>query len=121
MGVKLTLTTVNGAQQDIYPALVVGYDVSQASRNQFHQLIDGPVGVTLYPAALRSGTLHLLFADAVAADAARSAHAAAGFWVLTDDALPQENMRYAVDGTPRKYQSDARTTWLLDIPYQEIS
>lgn len=103
------------------PQLVLGYDVAQASRNIVHQLIDGPVAATLLPASTRQGTLKLFFIDAATADTARIAHTAATAWDLADTDQPQEATRYVVDGQVRKYQTDNRLRWVLEVPYRELT
>lgn len=103
------------------PAMVLGYDVGQQSRNIIHQLIDGPVAATLLPASTRQGVLKLFFEDAASAENARAKHATAGTWYYLDTDQPQEAMWYAVNGTVRKYQSDNRKRWILEVPYNEVS
>jgi hypothetical protein len=122
--------TVNNSQSLLWdadpatqlaPAMVLGYDVGQQSRNIIHQLIDGPVAATLLPASTRQGVLKLFFEDAASAENARAKHATAGTWYYLDTDQPQEAMWYAVNGTVRKYQSDNRKRWILEVPYNEVS
>jgi hypothetical protein len=100
---------------------VLGYDVSQASRNMVHQLIDGTVAATLLPSSTRQGTLRLFFTDAASAENARKQLAIAGTWALVDTAQTQEGMTFVLDGMLRKVQADNRLRWTVEVPYRELS
>lgn len=102
------------------PQLVQGYDVAQASRNIVHQLMDGAVAATLLPASGRQGTLRLFFLDAASAENARKTLAGAGTWTYADTDQAQESMTFVVDGQVRKYQSDNRLRWSVEVPYREL-
>lgn len=105
----------------VLPTMVLGYDDTTPSRNIVHQLIDGGTAQTLLSAGGRQGVLRMLFPSAADAEAARLRHAGVGTWQLTDDDQPQQAMKYVVNGAARKYQSDSRKTWLLEVPFQEVS
>ena len=118
----VTLTRDGNGQTTVVPTLVLGYDSGRNTRSVLHTLMSGIVVAVLYDAQLRVGTLQLFFASAADADRARTLHATAGVWQLTDPDNTTENMRYVVTGGQlRKYQTENRARWILEVPYGEVS
>lgn len=101
--------------------LASGYDVTQQSRNVAHRLIDGVTVAALLPAETRTGTLRLFFDNAADAEAARALHAQATTFRYVDTDQPQENMTYVTAGPVRKYQTEGRLRWIMEVPYVELS
>lgn len=86
-----------------------------------HSILGRPdVDVTLAPARDRTGTLRLLFWDAVSAEAARKFHTAAATFSAASD-LPWVPARYVPNGTIALRQQPNRNRWVLEVPFQELA
>lgn len=116
------LTLTNGTTV-LTPFDVLGWSSRRAARSVVHQpLARQDPDVTLRPAALRSGTLRLLFPTFAAAVACEQAHAAAVVWTLDDgDLLGQ--MRYVVAEGDLTVSSltDSGGGWTVEVPYREVA
>ena len=116
------MTEITHDATTITPTQVLGYKTIRASRNLLHPIIGRPdVDVTLRPAALRSGTLSLGFADRAEAWAAVGIHALPGRFTLIDPAVPEVDMTYVVAGPiAPELEDQSRELWIVSIDYQEV-
>ncbi|RZU64609.1 hypothetical protein EV379_0912 [Microterricola gilva] len=93
------MSTITDGTTTITPLLVLGYEATRQGRNIIHPIIGRPdPDVTLAPAALRTGTLSLLFKDEPTAAGCMTMHAAAAVFTVDRDDLPGASMRYVVAG-----------------------
>lgn len=116
-------TTITSGTTTITPTLVLGWEANQDSRNIIHTIIGrSSPDVTLKPAALRSGTLEMLFETATAANNARLLHADAAVFTLTSSEQPLANMTYVVGNDISSVLEDTtRSLWQLNVSFQEIA
>lgn len=116
------MTTITDGTTTIAPALVLGYDTAQPTRNVFHDILGRPdPDVSLAPAALRSGTLSLLFLTAGEAQAARAVVTDAVVLTLTDVDVPETDMRFVVSGDIATTLDTETYLWTIDVPYREVA
>lgn len=106
----------------VTPDLVLGWDQSGTGETAIvHRLLSGAVQVVTRAGTPRSGTLRLFFTDRVKALSCAAQHRTAGVWHYLDTDLPETELWYAVTGPVRAYNSDARTTWTVEVPYTETA
>lgn len=131
----------------IIPTLINGYQTARESRNVIHNVVGRSApDVTLRPAALRKGTLTMVFGgtaggegyifldgyitllETAAADAELSskdafdAHSEPNVFVLRDGNRSTIEMTYVVDGqVTRELDPSTRRVWIVSVDYQEIS
>jgi len=103
------------------PVLVLGYETSRRSQNIYHDVLGGGQDVTLRPAALRTGTLRLLFADEDSARDAVAMHAKAALFYFEDPDRRIATMYYAIDGDVRLALHEQRELWTVDVAYREVN
>jgi hypothetical protein len=116
-------TSITKGTTLILPRQVLGYSSSRESGNLLHKIIGrADVDVSFKPAALRSGTLELLFDTHALALGAEAAHVLPGAFSLTDSDLPLLNMRYVLaPGSIVLDLDDAtRQFWTVKVPFQEV-
>lgn len=115
-------TTITTGTTTITPTIITGWDANQDSRNVIHTIIGRPSpDVTLKPAALRSGTLEMVFETAEEAEEARQLHMDAAVFTLTSTSQTTINMTYVVAGTISSVLEDvSRRIWLISVDFQEI-
>lgn len=105
----------------IAPLAVSEYSVDQQSGNVVHDVLGRPdPDITLRPTGLRVGTLTLTFANAVAADDARTQHATGSVFTLTSDDVAVVSMTYVLTdklGTMR----GAAGEWTITVDFQEVA
>jgi hypothetical protein len=110
-----TLTVV------MVPDLLLGYEVTRASRSVQHEILGGGTDVTMRPAAARRGTLRLLFASEAASITCELEHSKAQGFLLQDTERPAINMTYVVTGdVTRALDEQSRALWTVDIPFMEV-
>jgi hypothetical protein len=105
------------------PALVLGWESRQESRNIVHPIvgISNP-DVTLRPANLRTGTLHLFYMDEASAESIRAAHTAGVVFSLSSDDVDSIDMSYVVDGEiGTRLDDQTRIRWIVDVDFQEVT
>lgn len=120
-GSSWTIEYVPDPASILVPTLVLGYDSARPSRNVVHQLLSGSVAAVLYPASTRRGTLRLFFEDDASATNADRQLAKSGTWSFADTDHPDENMLCVTSGDVRKYQTDNRMRWTVEVPFQELT
>lgn len=114
---SVTITHAGGV---ITPTSVTEYGAEQAGGNIVHPILgSNNVHVTLRPAALRTGTLTLVFATAIAAASARVQHAAGGVFALTSPEVAVVDMSYVLDGTLGTVQGKAGE-WTITVDFHEV-
>lgn len=123
-------TIITHAGGIIYPTLIAGYESSRESGNIAHPISGrSNPDYTLRPAALRTGTLTLLFSDdevstaEEASLAAEEAHALPQPLVLATAGKTSILMTYVVrEGgrIARSIDSVTHKTWTLTVDFQEI-
>lgn len=117
------IITYPGATTPITPIHVNGYESSRESGVVIHPIVGrSSPDVTLAPAALRAGTLNLLFDDETESRAAEDAHALPLAFTLVSAARTTIDMYYVVTGaTRRTLNSVDRRHWVVEVPFQEVS
>lgn len=114
----------------ITPDLVIGYDDEQAGTATAHVLLSGLVTATWnmqagnVPGSTRTGTLRLLFGgDSGQQESYGARQGLMGNypWHYSDTDNPEADMMFIPAGPIRRYQSESRATWLVDVPFQELS
>lgn len=115
-------TTITTGDTTITPTIITGWEASQDSRNVIHTIIGRPSpDVTLKPAALRSGTLEMVFETAADAEEARQLHTDAVVFTLTSTDQTTINMTYVVSGNIGSVLEDVtRNLWIITVDFQEI-
>jgi len=118
----MTATITDTAGNNLNPDLALGYATTRYSENIIHKIVGrSNPDVTLRPAALRTGTLRLLFSSEYAANAAVNFHARAAVFTLTDTDLPLSGMRYVLSGkADRELDEETLLRWVVTVDYQEI-
>lgn len=117
-------TTITYSGGTLTPELVDGYQAARSSRNVEHVVL-GRAGsdFTLRPAALRSGTLTLLFPlEADAAEALTALSAPEAFTLASDDRTTLD-MEFVVVGSGADMALDdaTRDVWIVSLPFQEVT
>ena len=117
------MTSLTDGTTTILPVLVDGYAASRESRTILHPIIgSAETAVSLQPAALRSGTLQLLFTTLADAVAAADALAVATVWTLTDDDQASIGMMFVVtDAIEPSLDPESRELGLVSFSFQELS
>lgn len=108
----------------VVPTVVDGYTSTREAQSLAHPILGRPdPEVTLREAALRSGTLTLLFPDEDDSAAAELAFSQPGVWQMVDDDRDTVGMSFVVAGgaITRELHDETRNDWLLTIPYREVS
>lgn len=102
------------------PLAVAGYAASKSSRNAVHDTLDGGIGVAYRWAALRSGTLTLVYSNFADAWAAFSLLGRACPYQYSGDTAAF-GMKFAVNGGVTVTQDrDVANVWYVDVPYQAV-
>lgn len=117
-------TTLTNGTDTVTPVLVTGYESARETQTVVHRVIGrADPDISLRPAALRTGTLELLFDSETDAEAAELAHAQAAIWTLTDFDRSTVGMSYVVaDGSvTRTLDDETRTYWTVAVPFVEVS
>lgn len=117
------MSTITDGATTVTPTLVLGHEVSRRSRTVIHPILGRPdPDVTLREAALRRGTLRVLFPDAESAYVCFSMHAGLSVLTLTTPELPSASMSYVVDGdADLQLDEDTRERCVVEIPFQEVA
>lgn len=118
------MTTLHNGTDTVTPVLVTGYVSQRETQSVVHRIIGrADPDVSLRPAALRTGTLELLFDSEADAEAAELAHAGSAVWTLTDTDRSTVGMIYVVaDGSiTRTLDDETRDYWLVAVPFVEVS
>jgi hypothetical protein len=120
--VTATITRVP-AVAPIVPDLFQGYETTQTTRTTVFPLIgQAAPAYTLKDAGYRTGSMTMVFRDRAAAHAARTAHAAAGVFTLTDTDVPEASMVYVVVGAVRiAVDPTTGAAWLVTVDFQEVA
>lgn len=117
-------TTITYSGGTLTPELVDGYQGAREARNVEHVIL-GRAGsdFTLRPAALRSGTLRLLFPlEADAAEALDALSAAETFALTTDERTTLDMEFVTVDaGASMELDNVTRRVWIVSVPFQEVT
>lgn len=114
-------TTITYSSGTITPDLITGYDITRASRNVLHNIVNrADPDVTLNAAGLRSGTLSLIFGSKAAAFECSNAHGLATTFTITDDDVPEMNMKYVVSGNISLHLDDSRAAWTVTLDVVEV-
>jgi hypothetical protein len=112
-----------GDSVQVTPVLVTEFETSRESRNVLHEIIGATdVTVTFKAGGPRSGTLHMLFADAAAAMQCESLAMTPGAFTLSDDEMPDNGMVFVASGrVTRTLDDESRALWLVAIDYTEAA
>lgn len=108
----------------VTPDLRVGYAASRTPRTSVHRLLNGSISTTLREAALRSGTLTLLFTSEAQANACVALHRTAARFTITDPDAPWGDMTYVLSeggNITRDLDDQTLTVWFVSIDYQEVT
>lgn len=117
-------TIITSGSETITPVLVTGYGSSRESANIIHTVLGSPnPDVTIRPAALRSGTLSLLFDDEAESLAAELLHTTGQTFAVVSTERASVEMTYVVGrGTIDRELDDAtRDAWIVRVPFQEVT
>ena len=140
------MTTVTIGSESWTPNAVDGYDSSRTTASVVHQVLGrSDPDITSRPAALRTGTLRMIFADgtytggdlivdggyvveadplSVVADAdskaCEDAHATGAVCSLASSEYATIEMSYIASGVIRRSLSANRAYWILEVDYQEV-
>jgi hypothetical protein len=141
-------TTVSDGTTTFNPTLVDGYESTRATATVVHQIMNRSTpDISIRPAALRAGTLRMIFADSSAAGgdlivdgdgyvvagspftvnaeldskACEDAHAAGGVFNLVSSERSSIVMSYVADGSITRALDDAtRDVWILEVDFHEV-
>jgi hypothetical protein len=115
-------TTISDGTTTITPKLVLGYEVSQESRNVVHTILGRAApDITLHFTNLRTGTLEMLFENAIEAEEARQLHINPIVFSLASSEIPEANMDYVVSGSVSTVLEDeTRKLWTVSVDFQEV-
>ena len=103
------------------PLGVAGYAAARRSRNEFHDLLDGSIGVSFVPPRPRNGTLVTVYDNRADAHAAVTMYAAGRLFRYAHPDLPELGMDFALDGNLDIEQDPADTNvWYVLVGYQEV-
>ncbi|WP_262002229.1 hypothetical protein [Microbacterium sp. Mcb102] len=103
------------------PLAVAGYAADLQSRNEFHDLLDGSIGVSYVPPRPRSGTLVTVYDDREAAFAAVAMYRAGKTFRYASTDLAELGMDFALDGVLSVEQDrDDTDVWYVLVGYQEV-
>ncbi|WP_157540754.1 hypothetical protein [Microbacterium sp. XT11] len=108
----------------ITPKVVQGFESARAARTIVHTILGrADPDITYRPAALRSGTLTLVFANGADAAAAEAVLVMPQTFTLSDTAVPQVAMKFVVAGgdVVRTLDDGTRTVWTVKIPFREVA
>jgi hypothetical protein len=115
-------TTVSNGTTTFTPTLVHGYESSRATATVVHQILGRSApNVSIRPAALRTGTLELIFANGeIDSKACEDAHAAGGVFTLSSTEASTIPMSYVANGAIARALDDTRAVWILRIDFHEV-
>ena len=115
-------TTITDGTTTITPELVLGYEVSQESRNVVHTILGRSTpDITLRFTNLRTGTLQLLFTSATDAEEARQLHINPIVFTLESTEIPEADMSYVVAGSiSTVLEDETRKLWTISVDFQEV-
>ncbi|GEL95354.1 hypothetical protein [Cellulomonas composti] len=119
-------STITSGSISTTPDQVLGYEATVDRPVQVHRIIGrGDPDVTLSPAGLRTGTLHLFYLTAQDADAALTVLSQVGTFTLATDDLgmpvgsgPDGVMRFVPSRLHLRLEG---RRWVLDVDYQEVA
>jgi hypothetical protein len=113
------MTYVTNGADTFTPTVVDGYDSARESRSIIHNILGRETpDVTIRPAALRAGTLRIVF-DEAASKACEDAHATGVVFSLVSD-LGTIEMSYIAAGRIARSIDKTRAAWILEVDYQEV-
>lgn len=116
------MTTTITSPSSVYTATQVdGYSAVRPSRNVLHPIIgSGAYAVSLRPAALRSGTLRVMFTDEQIANDLLDALSAGTELSLESTDRPLINMNFVASGDSElELDDETRKNWWVIFDWQE--
>lgn len=114
-------TTIVSAAGTTTPDLVLGYETTRESRNIVHDLLDGGIAVSIYPARPRSGTLRLFYTTEEQAQISLWLHGQPTTFSLASDDLEEIDMTYVVYGAVEMALDEGTVVvWTVSVGYQEV-
>ena len=116
----MTAFSLTNGVDTITPWDRIGFESHNQPRTIVHDLLNGDIAVSIIPPRPRSGPLLLLFAEADDAETARQALLAPAVWTVTDPVPAINGLRFVVSDDISPAQQDDRSTWLLNLGYQEV-
>lgn len=117
-------TTITHDAGTITPKVVNGFEASRPVRSKVHDILGSSNSdVTFRPAGLRRGTLTLVFATGAEAAAAEAVLATPQVFLLVEPDVVEVEMSFVVAGGDLRPRLDpgTRKTWLVDVPFVEVS
>lgn len=116
------MATITLGDETLFPLLVLGLESTQSSGNIVHPILSrNSPDVTFGAHGLRTGTLELLAASLVDAEALRLMHLQSGIFTLEEEDLPFK-LNYVPSGDITvALEDDTRELWLVSIDFQEVT